>query len=298
MAWRLRRARPLVALGIALFLVGTLPNSGLIPFTYQTWSTVADRYLYWSMIGAALVFAQLLAQLRPPWALALGMLLLTSIGLRSALVQVPTWRDDTSLWAQVVGVAPGQSSAWSNLAEYLPDPAERAAAIRRALDLDPSNQKALNTRGLLAWNPGGDLQGAWRDFNAAVTVAPWYRPARLNRAAVNHRLGRLDAALADLGQLLREAPDDAQARLNRGLVHIQRRQLRAAETDLRHAMALEPDNGKPIEALAMVMLLRDEHDQARALTARATALGFVVQPALQAALGTDDDGTAPESTGD
>ena len=45
---------------LAIFIVGLLPVLGLIPFTYQFVSTVADRYVYLAMLGPALALAWLL----------------------------------------------------------------------------------------------------------------------------------------------------------------------------------------------------------------------------------------------
>ncbi len=44
----------------ALFVVGIVPVLGLVPFAFQRYATVADRYLYVSMIGPALALAALL----------------------------------------------------------------------------------------------------------------------------------------------------------------------------------------------------------------------------------------------
>ena len=286
MAYLMRRRLPLVSLGIALFIVGTLPNSGLVPFTYQHWSTVADRYLYWSMLGVALVFARLLTWLGARVSLIVAATILLMAAMQSALIQVPTWKSDLSLWTRVVTVAPDQSSAWSNLGQYLPDPQARWAAVDVALRLDPTNEKALNEQGLLLWRERGNLDGALQSFNNATAAAPWYRPARLNRAAAYHQLGRLTEALAELDQLLAEDHDDASALVNRGLVHIQRSDLEAASQDLQDAIAIDPDNGKALEGLAIVALLRDDHARARQLVKRAAASGFEVQPGLSKALET------------
>lgn len=45
------------AAGLLIILAGVLPVSGLVPFTFQRVSTVADRYMYFAMMGPAIITA-------------------------------------------------------------------------------------------------------------------------------------------------------------------------------------------------------------------------------------------------
>jgi len=64
--WLFRdRAQWLLA-SAAVFVVGLLPGLGLIPFGFQNYSTVADRYLYLPMLGPGMVVAWLVSH-RPLW---------------------------------------------------------------------------------------------------------------------------------------------------------------------------------------------------------------------------------------
>ncbi|MDP2107158.1 MAG: hypothetical protein Q8J76_14270, partial [Desulfobulbaceae bacterium] len=60
--WRSRS--PWVLCGVALFVVAILPVSGILPFSYQAMSTVADRYLYLAMLGPAWLVGQLLLKFK------------------------------------------------------------------------------------------------------------------------------------------------------------------------------------------------------------------------------------------
>src|SRR2546427_6732167 len=77
--WLWRKRWTLLLASLAVFIVGVLPVSGLIPFDFQRVSTVADRYLYLSMLGPAMAAASLLARQRRifvavSFALVLGLL--------------------------------------------------------------------------------------------------------------------------------------------------------------------------------------------------------------------------------
>ena len=65
--WYFRKKIPLVVLGAGLFLLGFLPVSGLKEFHFQDWSTVADRYMYLSMLGVALAFGSIASTMNRKW---------------------------------------------------------------------------------------------------------------------------------------------------------------------------------------------------------------------------------------
>ncbi|SMN11394.1 hypothetical protein SPBRAN_1666 [uncultured Candidatus Thioglobus sp.] len=45
---------------VLLLIAGFFTTSGLVSFAFQKYSLVADRYLYFSMIGVALLVASIL----------------------------------------------------------------------------------------------------------------------------------------------------------------------------------------------------------------------------------------------
>jgi hypothetical protein len=97
---RRRKLRPLAAAAL-WFLAALLPVLGLTRFDFQTYSTVADRYLYLPMFGIALAAGWVLSR---PWSLALPKVMtlacaviLTVLGVR-AWFQTLTWHDTDSLF--------------------------------------------------------------------------------------------------------------------------------------------------------------------------------------------------------
>jgi protein O-mannosyl-transferase len=97
--WFGRKVRWPVA-AVLLFIAGVLPVLGLIPFAFQTYSTVADHYLYLSMLGPALALAMGMSAVSSmrikPAALACGAMFLILCGLTVA--QTRYWHDSTSLF--------------------------------------------------------------------------------------------------------------------------------------------------------------------------------------------------------
>ncbi|HYO08390.1 MAG TPA: hypothetical protein VER17_05420 [Tepidisphaeraceae bacterium] len=133
------RRRWLVAAAL-LFVAGLLPVLGLTKFTFQQFSTVADRYLYLSMLGVALAVAHVAARhwsnrlVRAACAVALVLL-----GARS-FAQAGTWSNALTLYRHAVRAAPESSLAHGNLSAVLLEAgraAEAAPHAARAVQLAP-----------------------------------------------------------------------------------------------------------------------------------------------------------------
>ncbi|HLL89972.1 MAG TPA: tetratricopeptide repeat protein [Tepidisphaeraceae bacterium] len=108
LAFALRRRAGWMLACSLIFLLGIVPASGLVPFGYQPISTVADRYMYLPLLGAAGASAVAVAVARyrarrATWALAT--MAVIALGLAS-WEQAGTWRDSTVLFAQLVKVNP------------------------------------------------------------------------------------------------------------------------------------------------------------------------------------------------
>ena len=144
--WFLRKRVPWLAASILLFVLALLPVLGLVPFRFQTYSTVADRYLYLALLGPALALAcglyRLLKALPPRAFLALGSacgLLLMLLCFGSA-IQVTTWQNSYSLFQTALEVNPHSWMAQYNLGILLTNRGNAAAAapyFKEAVRLKP-----------------------------------------------------------------------------------------------------------------------------------------------------------------
>ena len=109
------RRRNLLALGLILFCMGLLPVLGIVPFAFQYYSTVADRYAYLPMIGIAMMAAGLATTLRsrPQWILASGVLIVWAA---LSIIQVQVWRNGETLERHTIAVNPRAFAAYTRLA--------------------------------------------------------------------------------------------------------------------------------------------------------------------------------------
>jgi len=191
-AWRGRGRRPWVVAAMAVFVAGVAPMLGLTPFMYQYTSTVADHYVYLSMLGPAMVGTWLLTRYGRPavaWGVAIVAVLL---GVRSNL-QLAYWHDDHAAWAHAAAVSPDSFVAPSNLgtslareAAILNDRADEAREAGRAAEADALlvRRRALIARAAdlqdraIAINP--DFVNAYRQgFNFRLRLGQERRAAEL-----------------------------------------------------------------------------------------------------------------------
>lgn len=137
---RLRRSRVLLLLLIALLLL--LPVLGLVPFSYQRVSTVADHYLYLPMAFLAMAVVCMLgtrvAGSVPRWAFVASAGAVVLVALFVSLARVGAWASDRLLFVDALSKNPRSVPALISLAKDVCDEgaldqgiafAERAVAI-------------------------------------------------------------------------------------------------------------------------------------------------------------------------
>jgi len=155
--WRLRRFRLTAA--TAIFVAALLPVLGLIPFGYQAYSTVADRYLYLAMLAPALGLAFLLARVQHKAAWSLCATLLIILGWRSA-VQASYWQNTVTLFEQELRVNPNSwvaHTALGAIADRAGNTEQAVEQYRAALQAKPDYIEARNNLGLALANQGNRI---------------------------------------------------------------------------------------------------------------------------------------------
>src|SRR5262245_31448141 len=90
--WYKRTRAPWLVAAAGVFVAGLLPNLGLVPFAFQAFSTVADRYMYIALLGPAFALAWGLAQSRQRWLGVGSAVVLGVLGIGSAW-QTSYWHD-------------------------------------------------------------------------------------------------------------------------------------------------------------------------------------------------------------
>jgi protein O-mannosyl-transferase len=282
-AWRERRRRPAVTLGIAVFFLGLLPGANLF---FVSATIFAERHLLLPALGIALPLAWLLARaIQPRAAGAVLAIILLACAVR-VWVRLPAWHDDLTLFRATAATLPTNAKAHYNIAQRL--------------------QK------------DGDLQGALPEAEAAVSIHPRYGDARVVLAQLLAATGDPDRALRvaeegvaavprhealwnQLGVLRLQRGDRVAARAafsagfarmegswllpwNAALIDLEAGRLDTAEPLLRHVVARN-DFPEAQYALGHVLLERGFAAEARpALEKGLNAKGWAAQARVDLAL--------------
>ncbi|MFT3786245.1 MAG: hypothetical protein QM770_08775 [Tepidisphaeraceae bacterium] len=216
-----RRARSLrPALGPAIFVIGFAPNAGLTTFQMQMWTTVTDHYLYFSMIGVAIVVADLLElagrrniTLQRGLATAMGVALVALV-VRNFVAQA-MWRTSAALFTHAIDVTPWSSVAWNNLgADQLQagQMEEGLASVRKAQTLRPRYLTAIENEvsALVMLRRFDDAERRMDDLEQMYNVEPYMDPAQNARVRLKYinaclQYGGRDYAKRGIDRFVRDA---------------------------------------------------------------------------------------------
>lgn len=203
-----RRRRPMTWLGAVLFLAFLMPTLGLVPFAYQAYSTVADRYVYLALIGVGLIVGEAVDHVRPP-----------RVGMLGA----------ATLLVALAALSFNQSGHWLTSPGFL----------RHTIDVNPSAGFAYNNLGDTAL-ARGDLNEALADFKACVEKDPTRTKAYINLAEVYTALNQpaeAERAIAQAEKTPEMTSDDLS---NLGIVLMKMNQPARALQALATAVSINP----------------------------------------------------------
>jgi protein O-mannosyl-transferase len=206
--------KPNLRMAAGIILAGLLPVLGLVSFSFQYYSTVADRYVYLAMLGVAAAVAAIVASIpRAGW-IPVAIIVATLSLLSSRQTRV--WQNTASLCANTLATNPGSVAALRILSFEALENGNWQAALRyneRALKIKPDDPLLLFDRAN-ALRDGGHLTEAANDYAISVLHRPYDPQLRNNYAVLLARLGDDAEAERQFAEVLRQAPDYAEARAN------------------------------------------------------------------------------------
>jgi tetratricopeptide (TPR) repeat protein len=193
--------------GFGIFVAALLPSMGLVLFSKQATSTVANSFAYFAMLGPALGIAGAVALGRRAWLPAVFAVAIASFGYLTWR-NVLHWQNDKALWEHAIVINPNSPVVHATLGDtyrregqwekakfhyeqvltvnqidadihfYLGEieqkhgsPAKAAALFEKTLELNPNFTEAHNRLGL-AYYDQGDFDKALQHFQKAVDIAP------------------------------------------------------------------------------------------------------------------------------
>ncbi len=245
LCYRKHQRRPLTWLGALMFATFLLPTLGLVPFSFQAYSTVADRYVYLALIGVGLMVADAVDYLRPR-EIAVGVLAVALVVLAVlSFDQSRHWAGTSNLLRHAIAVNPDAAFAYNNLGDLEQANGEYAAAMvdyRACIEHDPTRLKAY--------------------INMAEVYSALNQPAEAERVLV--QVAAVPGLVAD-GM----TADDFS---NLGIVLMKLHQVERALWALSRAVAADPSSPTYLYNEANALSAVGHFDQAEAAFRRCIAL--------------------------
>jgi protein O-mannosyl-transferase len=209
LVYHFRQNRRLVA-AAWIFVLGLLPVLGLTTFIYQFYSTVADRYIYLSMLGVAIAAGLVLAKLSRPM-LAGAITVLSVILISLSFAQAGVWKDSETLYLRDVALNQGNPNHWMILAEY----SDREANIMLKLAGDALVGGDRRQSGEYTQNAQALITRAIDSYRHAIQLDPKIQEAYYKLSFDLIMVQRMDEAIDVLKQLVALEPSiPEQARVN------------------------------------------------------------------------------------
>jgi len=285
----LRKGRPWLIAGGLLSLGVLLPVIGLVPFAYQNYSTVADRYVYLAMLGPALIAAVVLAKgiergvAKPAFSVAGTVVAVLAV---LTMCQVRYWDNSATLFAHDLKKNPNSYGLRTNYGISLDDlgqPAEAVVQYKAAVKIEPELPDAWQDMGISLQDEGKNDE-AMACFQQVIKYSP---NDELAHAAIGLTLlaeGRPADALPELDVAAKLNPSDAQnlAHYAGALQQLGRNDEAAAQ--YHQALSLDPANIAALTGLAGLDSNAGRLDDAEAEGRRAIEIS-PTDPRAHAALG-------------
>ena len=259
-----RKRMPWILASFLLLIAGLLPVLGLVPFGFEAFSLVADRYLYVAMLGPALALAFAIVRFGRhrgfTWTCVIW---LAALGVWSC-IQTFHWYDTQSLFSYELKINPDSTIADHCLADaYLTagDPAQALIYSRQLIDKQPGNAE-----GYFAAASDLAVMGQYNQALAAVRQGLNIEPDNIgglkNYAGLLAQQGNFEQALSVSHHILNIAPDDAQAHLNLGIMLANLKRDTEAMKELQTAIDLDPGDSQAHAYLGTLLADHGQLDQA------------------------------------
>jgi len=264
LAWSLRGRGRWIPAALVVFAVGLLPELGLVPFGFQDISTVADRYLYLPMLGAALAVAGWAHAALSRWPGRVALAVLIALSAVRSTVQARIWHDSVSLFAHALRLNPDSYPSHNNLGKAFVEKGKPEDAMRHyeaALRIRPEDAKVRNNMGL-AFTKLGRRDRAIACFRDALEQDAGYADAHNNLGAALSERGQTDAAVRHWQRALALNPLLAETHNNLGHALAGRGDADAAMRHYRIAIALNPHYARAYDNLGVALFDQGRLDQA------------------------------------
>jgi tetratricopeptide (TPR) repeat protein len=230
----------LIGFGLLWFFVTLSIESSIIPIR----DVINEHRLYLPSAGLFLgvgVAVLGYAGRARVWA-AMGIGLLVLIFSVLTFERNLVWRDELSLWTDVVRKSPNLALGYYSLGAAFANQGKLDEAIKnyaRSLELDPKDPRTHYDLAN-AYKKAGRIEESIREYQSAITLVPGYAEAHNNLGIVYEERGQMEDAFREYQTALRFKPYLADAHNNMGVVYKKMGRTDDAVLEYRKAIALDP----------------------------------------------------------
>jgi tetratricopeptide (TPR) repeat protein len=253
-----RKKTPIIILGFVIAFISTLPTSGLIPFYYQTFSTVADRYFYIPLLGMSIIVAYIVGHvLNEKYRITAISIIGIILGLIS-FNQANNWKSEFSHWNNVISKSSigipqafmGRGEEWITKGRYN----EAISDFSEAIKIDPEGHVYYYNRGN-AYMDLKKFEKAISDYTRTIELNPKYIDAYINRGLTYSEMIDTNSkylAINDFRNALKINPNQPDALNSIGVIYAQMGKFDSALSFFSEVVKLNPNDAEAIENLKQV----------------------------------------------
>ena len=244
LAWIYRRRFPLATYGFFVYLLLMSPTSSILPIQ----DAIAERRLYFSMIGLLLIVVDLLARIKVDQRkLAYGCAAVALVAAIGTHARAAVWSDPIRLWEDITAKSPGKFRARFQLGYAYYSEQRYDAAVEQFQKAGALQARTLGERNnLLAdWGLALNGMGRWNDAilklrEAADTEPTAYIYSQIGMINAQH--SRYDDALAALDRAQKLDAGFAMTYVYRGKIFELRNDPAGAIAQFQRALNADPNN--------------------------------------------------------
>ena len=201
----------------AIFIAGVLPVLGIVPFAYQYISSVADRYVYLSMLGPALALTWFLSISQKKMTMRLAYLALSLFSVLS-FFQTAVWKNDDTFFGHCLKLNPRSFMSHQQLGHLLETTGnfkEAEQHFLRALSIMPEDSGINHNLGIASMRLG-QTEKAFDYYQKAIEFDPNNSKSHFELATYYESHSRDKDAFHHYSEALRVRPKFSEAWLGLG----------------------------------------------------------------------------------
>jgi len=239
----------LISFGIFFFFITLSVESSVIPIR----DVIFEHRLYLPSVGFMIVLLvglfwlfEYLRKAHDSWLMVhfIGLIFLIAAAAGIATYQRnKVWRDEISLWMDVISKSPDKTRGHINLGVVYDKQGHINEAIKEyklTLTLKPDNADAHYNLGVV-YEKQGQYDDAIKEYKLALTLKSNYDMAHNNLGATYEKQGQYDDAIKEYKLVLNINSDNAEAHNNLGNAYNKQGRLDEAIKEYLDALRLKPD---------------------------------------------------------